>query len=102
MTTLEDPAVIEEDAASDEALFDARGHWKDKPSDWGNPEERLARAQFLGILQRCLDALPDRLARLFMLREVMEEVPKISVRKCQLSRPTCGRWAYGDKRCTPV
>jgi RNA polymerase sigma-70 factor (ECF subfamily) len=25
------------------------------------------------ILQRCLDALPPRLARLFMLREVMEE-----------------------------
>jgi len=56
-----------------DALFVPNGHWQNKPSDWGNPEELLERGQLMIILQRCLDALPPRLARLFMLREVMEE-----------------------------
>lgn len=60
------------DALTDEA-FDGAGHWRYLPADWGDPEDTVARNQFLVILQRCLDILPDRLARLFMLREVMEE-----------------------------
>lgn len=54
-------------------LFAADGHWLHGLSDWGSPEKSLERSQFLTILQRCLDALPPRLARLFWLREVMEE-----------------------------
>jgi RNA polymerase sigma-70 factor (ECF subfamily) len=73
MTALDDPEEITEGVATDDELFDASGHWKDKPSDWGNPEEMLERSQFMTILQRCLDALPNRLGHLFMLREVMEE-----------------------------
>lgn len=61
-----------EEAALDDC-FDATGHWRDRLADWGDPEEALARGQFLNILQRCLDALPERLSRLFLLREVQEE-----------------------------
>lgn len=60
------------DVLTDEA-FDGAGHWRYLPGDWGDPADNVARNQFMAILQRCLDALPDRLARLFMLREVMEE-----------------------------
>jgi RNA polymerase sigma-70 factor, ECF subfamily len=63
----------EDDSFAEEDYFDARGHWREKLSEWGNPEDTLARGQMMAILQRCLDALPERLARLFMLREVMEE-----------------------------
>jgi RNA polymerase sigma-70 factor (ECF subfamily) len=71
---LEDPdEVVELDDAHGESPFNAVGHWRDKIADWGNPEEILERSQFMTILQRCLDALPKRHARLFMLREVMEE-----------------------------
>ncbi|MFA5082747.1 MAG: sigma-70 family RNA polymerase sigma factor [Hydrogenophilaceae bacterium] len=63
----------EPDGASEEESFDLTGHWRNAPSDWGNPEEMLERGQFMAILQRCLEVLPPRLARLFMLREVMEE-----------------------------
>lgn len=71
---LEDPDDLEggEDTLAEE-IFKPNGRWQDKPSDWGNPEEVLERGQFMAILQRCLDALPPRLARLFMLREVMEK-----------------------------
>ncbi len=71
---LETPDAVE-DGGDDltDGIFDDRGHWLECPSDWGNPEALLARDQFMIILQRCLDGLPDRLARLFWLREVMEE-----------------------------
>ncbi|MDA8095619.1 MAG: sigma-70 family RNA polymerase sigma factor [Betaproteobacteria bacterium] len=72
-TPLDDP----DDPEGTDALFDERfnasGHWREQLAEWGNPEELLERNQFLEILQRCLDALPKRLARLFWLREVMEE-----------------------------
>ncbi len=71
---LEDPDDVEEpDVDATEAMFAADGRWQNQLSDWGDPEKLLERGQFMAILQRCLDALPPRLARLFMLREVMEE-----------------------------
>lgn len=60
----------------DESLdeqFAPDGHWASRLSDWGDPESTLEKNQFWEILQRCLDVLPERLARLFILREVMEE-----------------------------
>lgn len=71
---LDEPDDLEDaDEMRAEDNFAADGHWQNRLSDWGNPEELLERGQFMAILQRCLDALPPRLARLFMLREVMEE-----------------------------
>lgn len=49
------------------------GHWRSKLGDWGHPEAALESGQFLEILQRCLDFLPKKQARLFMLRELLEE-----------------------------
>lgn len=54
-------------------LFDAAGHWRDLPAQWGKPEEVLQGQQFMRILQRCLETISKPLARLFWLREVMEE-----------------------------
>jgi RNA polymerase sigma-70 factor (ECF subfamily) len=71
---LEDPeeeAYLDEDEV--DAMFVPNGHWRIQSADWGDPQDLLERGQFMDILQRCLDALPPRLARLFMLREVMEE-----------------------------
>lgn len=53
--------------------FAADGHWASRPADWGDPEDTLRQSQFLVILQDCIDRLPKRLARLFVLREVLEE-----------------------------
>lgn len=77
-TTLEDADEFDElDDTMSETMFAADGHWKNRIADWGNPLELLERDQFMAILQRCLDALPPRLARLFWLREVMEEDSEI-------------------------
>lgn len=60
------------DAPGDDC-FAPDGHWRERPADWGDPEDALRQSQFLRVLQRCLDLMPKRLARLFLLREVHEE-----------------------------
>jgi RNA polymerase sigma-70 factor (ECF subfamily) len=65
--------LADADEMQDSDNFASDGRWQHKLSDWGNPQELLERGQFMIILQRCMDALPPRLARLFLLREVMEE-----------------------------
>lgn len=70
---LDDPDALADDDIDTHACFAADGHWHERLSDWGNPEKTLQTNQFWVVLQRCLDFLPARLARLFVLREVMEE-----------------------------
>ncbi len=72
---LESPDLLTDknDLFDDEDFFDDHGNWREKISDWGNPEDSMERIQLIGILQHCLEALPERMGRLFMMREVMEE-----------------------------
>ena len=69
---LDEPEAVADSDALDEDAFTAAGHWRSRPASWGNPEQMLANRQFWQIFQLCLDYLPERQARLFMLREVME------------------------------
>lgn len=73
---LDEPDELAGEAALEDN-FAPDGHWSLRLADWGDPERALEGSQFLAILQRCLEALPPRLARLFMLREVMEESTEI-------------------------
>src|SRR5688572_27975974 len=62
------------DAGSEDdfnALFDERGHWRDPPQEWKDPEGALEDAQFRAVLEECLKALPERTAQAFLLREHM-------------------------------
>ena len=61
-----------EDAPGMEEFFQADGHWSEAPKSWGEPASLLQQDQFLQMLQQCLDKLPHKLARIFMLREVEE------------------------------
>jgi RNA polymerase sigma-70 factor (ECF subfamily) len=58
----------------DDALFDSanRGHWRDKPCDWGNPDAVLGQRQFFDVLQACIDHLPPTQGRVFLMREWLE------------------------------
>jgi RNA polymerase sigma-70 factor (TIGR02943 family) len=53
-------------------LFDDTGHWRSPPADWGNPEASLGRSQFFQVLELCIDKLPGKLGRVFMMREWLE------------------------------
>ena len=52
-----------------DGLFDRRGHWEETPDAWEQPEGALGQKQFLAALEACLRALPERTARVFMMRE---------------------------------
>lgn len=67
----EDGEAPSEQEALD-ALFTRNGHYQDPPSDWGDPERAFERREFFEILQLCVDRLPPRLGRLFMMREWLE------------------------------
>lgn len=52
-------------------LFDEKGHWANgmEPSSWGDPERSFKDDQFWLVLETCLENLPVRQAKVFMMRE---------------------------------
>jgi len=61
---------IESDEAL-EALFDERGHWLAFPPEWRDPDRSLEEKQFFAALELCLEGLPAKTARVFLMREHM-------------------------------
>jgi RNA polymerase sigma-70 factor, ECF subfamily len=59
---------IESDEAL-EALFDVNGHWPTFPAAWDDPDRSLEQKQFFVALEMCLEGLPEKTARAFMMRE---------------------------------
>lgn len=55
-----------------DALFAADGHPMQRPRHWGNPDATLEQQDFFKILELCLDKLPPKTARIFMMREWLE------------------------------
>ncbi len=66
------PLADETDVSGDieTTLFDERGHWQVDMRAWAQPERALEREEFWDALRDCLAALPERLGRLFTLREL--------------------------------
>lgn len=68
--TVGDREDILESETADE-MFEADGHWRQFPSDWGDPEKSLEDKEFWEVFEHCLESLPARAARVFMMREIM-------------------------------
>lgn len=57
---------------SDEAeFFMSDGRWNGGPSAWNDPEAALRRQEFWRIYETCQNNLPPKMARVFMLRELV-------------------------------
>lgn len=56
-----------------DALFREDGHWCEPPAAWREPEQAVEQRQLAEALQRCIEKLPARLARVFMMREWLEK-----------------------------
>jgi RNA polymerase sigma-70 factor (ECF subfamily) len=65
----EQPLPEDEDGL--DGLFDQRGHWVDPPQAWRDPDASLQTQQFFARLEECLERLPAKTARAFMMREHM-------------------------------
>ena len=62
----------DDDQDAVDALFKQDGHWQQMPATWGDPEQALENRKFWEIFELCSRLLPERTARVYMLREVME------------------------------
>jgi len=60
-----------EDDAID-ALFKPDGHTVEQPMAWGDPDATLEQKDFFKVLEICLEKLPAKTARIFMMREWLE------------------------------
>ncbi|MDX1374502.1 MAG: sigma-70 family RNA polymerase sigma factor [Burkholderiales bacterium] len=64
-----EPSVEIEDAGEFDALFRGNGHWLERPAAWSEPQGALEQKQFFAVLEQCLARLPEKTARVFMMRE---------------------------------
>jgi RNA polymerase sigma-70 factor (ECF subfamily) len=55
-----------------DALFLEDGHWRQPPSNWGDPDTALENKAFMAVFEQCAKNIPAKTARAFMMREVME------------------------------
>ncbi|SBS29610.1 ECF RNA polymerase sigma factor SigW [Marinomonas aquimarina] len=62
------------DEALLEELFSEKGHWQkeQRPQKWDEPDHGIESQQFWRTFDVCLDALPAKYSRLFMMREFLE------------------------------
>ncbi len=51
------------------ANFDIYGKWKSDPQQWSEPSNQLERKQLHDVTMSCVNALPEKLRTLFLLRE---------------------------------
>jgi RNA polymerase sigma-70 factor (ECF subfamily) len=75
LATRERPIEAEDDRQEDEvidALFAADGHTRAMPRQWGDPDGTLEQSDFFKVLEICLEKLPPRTARVFLMREWLE------------------------------
>jgi RNA polymerase sigma-70 factor, ECF subfamily len=77
-----------------DALFAADGHWREPPAAWQQPERALEQAQFFEVLQGCVDTLPPRLARIFMMREWLEQPTEVICAELDITANHCGVMLY--------
>ncbi|WP_434986574.1 sigma-70 family RNA polymerase sigma factor [Vreelandella zhaodongensis] len=61
------------DEDSFEHLFQENGRWEpaNRPKPWGDPDKILENDSFWKLLDTCLLVLPDNIARVFTMRELM-------------------------------
>jgi RNA polymerase sigma-70 factor (ECF subfamily) len=69
-------SLADDEAGDDrltESLFDQRGHWQSaaQPGRWADPEASFEQRQFWSVFEACLDHLPEKTARVFMMREFL-------------------------------
>ena len=64
----------DEDDEDISELFDRKGYWQtgERPVAWGNPEAAMREKHFWRVFEDCLEHLPPKQARVFMLREFVE------------------------------
>ncbi len=67
---LDAPQILADSLPEDEELFDETGHWFASIPSLDDPASALEKKRFWLALDKCIAAMPPKLAQLFMLREL--------------------------------
>ena len=69
-------SLLHEDEEGEDfsSLFDSQGMWQkdERPAAWAHPDEALREGEFWLVFEVCLENLPGKQARVFMMREFIE------------------------------
>ncbi|WP_269449122.1 sigma-70 family RNA polymerase sigma factor [Massilia endophytica] len=55
-----------------DALFQEDGHTHSMPRQWGDPDAAMEQKEFFRVMEMCLARLPEKIARVFLMREWLE------------------------------
>jgi RNA polymerase sigma-70 factor, ECF subfamily len=77
-----------------DALFAKDGHWQEPPPAWQQPERALEQTQFFDTLQICVDRLPAKMGRVFMMREWLEQEVDDICTELDITSNNCGVMLY--------
>ena len=77
-----------------DALFAKDGHWQEPPAAWQQPEKALEQSQFFEALQSCVDRLPPKLGRIFLMREWLEREVDDICTELDITSNNCGVMLY--------
>ena len=83
------PLVDEHGDEDFDALFDGSGHWQEPPGDWGDPAAVLEQRDFYDVLELCMKALPENVARVFTMREVLGFETEEICKELKMSTSNC-------------
>lgn len=86
-----------EDQSEDDvidALFQANGHTYQMPRSWGSPDDTLEQKDFFRVLEICLEKLPAKTARIFMMREWLELETDEICKELDISTPNAWVMLY--------
>ena len=79
----------ESEAEAIDSMFLAVGHWREPPRDWGDPDKALQNKAFIEAFEQCAKNLPDKTARVFMMREVLEEDTDTICKELKITSTNC-------------
>ena len=80
----------EETGESDlEGLFSPDGHWAEMPSRWGDPHQSLEQKRFWVVFEACLDGVPAKPGRVFMMREFLGLSTEEICKELDISTSNC-------------
>lgn len=87
---------LDEESLDDalDALFHDDGHWREPPAAWQQPDLALQQAQFFETLQACLDRLPPKIGRIFVMREWLERDVDDICKELGITANHCGVTLY--------
>jgi RNA polymerase sigma-70 factor (ECF subfamily) len=77
-----------------DALFQTDGHWQEPPQAWQQPELALEQSQFFEALQVCVNRLPAKIGRVFMMREWLERDTEDICLELGITANNCGVMLY--------